>query len=201
MTPLQTFLARVGLDQGNGHVPRITTTAGRNALCELFAAQGYTRGAEVGVWLGLFSERICRAVPGVELLCVDPWQSYDAYRDAKNDRGRLEAAYTEAVTRLAPYHATIMRMSSLEAAARVPDGSLDFVFLDGNHAASFVRADLEAWSPKVRSGGVLSGHDYTSRSKLIDVKTVVDKFTAERGITPWFVLAADKYPSFWWMQP
>lgn len=181
--------------------PGISKRYSREDLCHLFAAMGYRRGAEVGVWEGEFSEHICRANPGVELLCVDPWEWYPDYVDPKNDRQRLEVAYRTACDRLAPFKVTIRRETSVQAAAKVPDGSLDFVYLDGNHAAAFVRADLEAWSPKVRSGGIIAGHDYSTRRKHIAVVPAVDAFTAERQIAPWFVLAKEKAPSFFWVQP
>jgi hypothetical protein len=41
------------------------------------------------------------------------------------------------------------------------DGSLDAVFLDGSHEAAAVEADVRAWLPKVRPGGVLAGHDWS----------------------------------------
>lgn len=40
------------------------------------------------------------------------------------------------------------------------DGSLDYVFIDGSHDGESVAADLKAWIPKVRTGGIAAGHDY-----------------------------------------
>lgn len=185
----------------DGETPLVSRTAGRDALLRLFTLLGFQRGAEIGVWTGKFSKRICQRVPGVQLLCVDPWTAYDAYHERKNDRSRLETAFVEAQARLQPYACTILRMTSLEAAARVPDRSLDFVYIDGNHARAHVRADLEAWTPKIRDGGILAGHDFrtTPEKPFIEVEPVVRAFTAERGIAPWFVLAAERTPSFFWV--
>lgn len=177
----------------------VTIPRPRKDFPGLLAALGCERGAEIGVWEGQFSEWICRGVPGVDLLCVDPWRAYGEYLDAKNDQANLDAAYQTASARLVPFGCRVWRMSSVEAAARVPDGSLDFVYIDGNHARAFVKADLRAWTPKVRRGGIVAGHDYTTRSKHIEVKSAVDAFVRRRGISPLFVLAADKYPSFFWV--
>jgi hypothetical protein len=49
---------------------------------------------------------------------------------------------------------------SVRAARLFADDSLDMVFLDADHSHAAVRADLEAWWPKVRPGGLLAGHDY-----------------------------------------
>lgn len=48
---------------------------------------------------------------------------------------------------------------TLSAARLVPDGSVDFVFVDADHRAEAVAADVRAWLPKVRAGGALLGHD------------------------------------------
>ena len=53
----------------------------------------------------------------------------------------------------------VMRMDSGEAAAQFEDGSLDSVFLDGDHMAPSVIKDIETWWPKVRVYGSLCGHD------------------------------------------
>jgi hypothetical protein len=201
MTAFDRFLDAAGLRSSAS--PVITKTAGRRDLARLLAEMGYRRGAEVGVWMGEFSEVICQANPGVDLTCVDPWVQYKTYNEKKNNQGRLDDAYEQACARLQPYHCTILRMTSVEAAAQIPDGSLDFVYLDGNHARSFVDADLVAWVPKVRSGGIVAGHDYepARRSKWIDVKAAVDAFTEAHQIRPWYVLALEKAPSFFWVVP
>jgi hypothetical protein len=181
--------------------PVMVPNHGRGSLPSLFDTLGYRVGAEVGVWEGAFSERICHGMPGVELTCVDPWEPYSEYRERKNDRQRLDAAYQSTVARLKPFGCHVWRMTSLDAAECVPDRSLDFLYLDANHARAFVSQDLEAWMPKIRSGGILAGHDYVSNAKKpwIEVKPAVEAFTSKRGIWPWFVLAADKSPSFLWI--
>ena len=52
-------------------------------------------------------------------------------------------------------------MTSHEASSVVPD-NLDFVFIDGDHSYKAVLLDLNDWVPKIRSGGLLIGHDWTS---------------------------------------
>lgn len=53
----------------------------------------------------------------------------------------------------------IKRMSTLEAAKLIEDGSLDFVFIDADHSYEAALADIRAWEPKVRAGGLIAGHD------------------------------------------
>jgi predicted O-methyltransferase YrrM len=187
----------------NGHA-QIRTALSRNDLPRLFAALGYTNGAEVGVWAGDYALVLCHGLPGLRLRCVDPWLEYASYQERKNNQRRMEIAYAQARAKLEPYRCVIDRRTSMAAAQDVPDASLDFVYIDGNHAKAFVLQDLAAWVPKVRSGGMVSGHDYSQRKvkakARIEVKEAVDEYVAEHGIAPVFVASADKAPSFFWVK-
>lgn len=180
----------------------IRLNAGRADLPRLCHSLGFTTGAEIGVWKGAYSEQFCKAMPGVAWHAIDTWAPYAAYRETKNDAALIHHAYAEARLRLAPFHCAMMRMSSLEAAEQIPDGSLDVIYIDGNHEASFVLEDLEAWTPKLRSSGILAGHDYRVPPKskaFIQVKAAVDQYVAKHTIAPWFLFAGDKTPSFFWV--
>lgn len=181
-------------------VPTIDRKNGRGLLVEMFSRS--ERGAEIGVWEGCFSENICRANPRLQLICVDPWKPQKGYLEVKNDAARMDAAYASAQQRLQPYDCTFMRMTSTEAAALVLDGSLDWVYVDGNHLFEHVMADLAAWTPKVKPGGIMSGHDYMERPNkpFIQVKAAIDEYTRQHDIREWFVLAGDKSPSWYWVK-
>lgn len=76
------------------------------------------------------------------------------------------------------------RMLSVEAARLYADDSIDLVYIDANHTYVDVLADVEAWLPKVRGGGVIAGHDFTT--EIPDVIRAVtdrfDRFEVWRGI-------------------
>lgn len=55
----------------------------------------------------------------------------------------------------------ILRCRSTQAARMFDDGSVCFVFVDGSHHYEDVAADLAAWEPKLRPGGIFAGHDHT----------------------------------------
>lgn len=65
-------------------------------------------------------------------------------------------------------------LPSLRAAALFPDGHFDLVFLDAAHDYESVRADIQAWWPKVKTSGVLAGHDYDQG--WCGVRRAVDEF-------------------------
>jgi len=54
----------------------------------------------------------------------------------------------------------IAKGDSLNAAKVVPNRSQDWIYIDADHSYYAVRADIEAWSDKVKLGGILCGHDY-----------------------------------------
>jgi hypothetical protein len=171
---------------------------GRNDLACLFQALGFTKGAEIGVEQGLYSQVLCECNPDLELLCVDAWQAYPGYREHVS-QAKLDQFYAQTQRRLAPYRVKFARVESVDAATDVEDGSLDFIYLDANHTLPFVIADLEAWTPKVRKGGIISGHDY-GRSSVGHVREAVIAWTQAYRIEPWILLTADRSPSWLWVQ-
>jgi len=53
-----------------------------------------------------------------------------------------------------------IRKTSVEAAKDFADGSLDAVYIDAEHDEDSVREDIRTWRPKLKRGGILSGHDF-----------------------------------------
>jgi hypothetical protein len=147
-------------------------------------------GVEVGVKLGKFSEFLLVRWPGRKLISVDPWLAADPgeYVDHANvPQDQHERFYRETCTRLGKFggRSEIWRKTSLEAARRVDDRTLDFVYLDARHDYDSVKEDLEAWFPKVRPGGIVAGHDYADGSfpsGEFGVKRAVDEFFAGLGL-------------------
>lgn len=92
--------------------------------------------------------------------CVDTWEGSEEHQ---NDQDVINRTLFEVFTyNMKPveilYNA--VRLPSLEAAKNYADKSLDFVFIDAAHDYENVYADISAWLPKVKSGGILSGHDW-----------------------------------------
>ena len=103
------------------------------------------------------------------------------------------------------YHILIGASSSAEVVGLVRDGSLDFVYLDADHKYALVRADLAAWYPKVRPGGVVSGHDYLDSPNCcgseFGVKTAVREFCGTIGVTELFVCQTEPFPNWHFVKP
>jgi hypothetical protein len=56
--------------------------------------------------------------------------------------------------------AVMVRASSEVASKMFVDKSLDFVYIDANHAYDYVVQDIKLWYPKIKEKGYLLGHDY-----------------------------------------
>jgi len=203
----QTYLVeRFGRGR-TGVLPTLLPRLGRNDLPVLCRDLGFRRGAEIGVWKGAYAASFCAASPKMHMLCVDPWQSYPAWQDTKNSlepaaQERLMAeAYQSALRNLKPYNVTIHREFSHNTAQFIPDASLDFVYIDSNHVYDAVVEDLTLWAPKVRSGGIVAGHDFRvfSNKPTIHVVRAVTDYTQAHGIDPWFLTGSDRTPSFLWV--
>jgi len=67
---------------------------------------------------------------------------------------------------------------STRASELFSDASLDWVHLDARHDYANVKADIEAWLPKVKRGGWLSGDDY-DRLKWPEVVQAVSDLLPE----------------------
>jgi predicted O-methyltransferase YrrM len=80
-----------------------------------------------------------------------------------------------------------LRSLSVEAAAQFEDGSLDGVFLDGSHIYEDVLADIDAYRPKIRRGGILFGHDLYDlpsrfdREELLGIAAVNNALASHRN--------------------
>ena len=55
----------------------------------------------------------------------------------------------------------LLYMNSREASKQFKNGELDFIFLDGDHSYDGVSLDCNLWFPKLNTGGIIAGHDFS----------------------------------------
>ena len=118
-------------------------------------------GLELGVFKGEFSKVLLNKWGG-RLYMIDPWrplgdeyddacdeeQLYDLYADtAKNIKGNETRGF-------------MLRGLGEELIDLFDDESLDFIYIDANHAYDYVKSDIKLWYPKLKKGGIFAGHDY-----------------------------------------
>lgn len=146
-------------------------------LEEWAKAGGWTRLAEIGVHKGTTFGHLLRTCPGLTVIGVDIWDAYfnwGAKRERTVPQAEAEENYRRVLEVARPFgdRAVIIKGKSTDPAvlARVPDGSLDCVFIDANHTEDNVRGEIAAWGPKLRRGGTMSGHD----ARISGVRKAID---------------------------
>jgi hypothetical protein len=118
---------------------------------------------EVGCWKGCSAAYLGVAIvnseKNIELFCVDSWLGDEGLRNAGYPSDGQFEQFTNNMQPLAGKYKVITGDSS-ESANEFADGSLDFVYIDAEHTFEAVEKDVSSWLPKMKSGGIISGHDY-----------------------------------------
>jgi hypothetical protein len=155
-----------------------------------------SRFVEVGTYLGRslcsLGEVVQRSGKRIDVIGIDTCRGsgpegsrgkdYHAGAVAKGDgsfagtlhKNVLDSGFGETIT--------LIISDSISAARLFGDASLEWVHLDACHDYASVKADIEAWVPKVKAGGWLSGDDYDEQKWPEVVKAVSDLLPAAK---PW----------------
>ncbi len=162
-----------------------------HALIRLIKENGYKVIAEIGVRKGMNMNEVMTRCGDIYWHAIDPWKVCEGY--PQWNKMTHEEAHKQFLARKQQYasRVTKWRMTSEEAAAQVPN-HLDLVFIDGDHGYKMVELDIALWTPKVRPGGIISGHDYNNFPRFPGVMKAVDEAFGERVQT-----APDH---FWWVE-
>lgn len=124
------------------------------------------RSCEVGVLRAHYSCEILKNIPSLQThYAIDAWTPQKNYNDLANKSApQHNADYNCAVSNLRPFikqgKVEILRGDSIDMAKEIKDDSLDFIYIDARHDYMGVMADFHAYWPKLKSGGIFSGHDY-----------------------------------------
>ena len=163
--------------------------------------------AEIGVYKGKFSAKILRRARPRHLALIDAW-------DVDVDRGHIphldqwtENRFGNLAKRL-PYTLRLFNpMTKLTthrglSTTRVDDFSdeyFDWIYVDADHSHAGALADLKSWAPKVKSDGLIIGHDFTNQSSAkrdgFGVIEAVRDFIDQTDYRL-LALSSDYFPSF-----
>ena len=150
----------------------------KHSLEQLIRENDMTQVAELGLKEGKTFLYLLKHCPKTRIIGVDMWaqrpeqsgvdggETYDNWNMAAYEAKVREGAE--------PYgtRARILKMSTTDAARFIGNETLDLVFIDADHSENGVTQDILNWAPKVRPGGIVSGHDINWPS----VKRAVDRF-------------------------
>ena len=141
---------------------------------------------EVGTRYGDLALEVVTARPDIALCVVDSWE------------GKFAEGESIARAKLGE-RAWIIKGDSVSVAKNLVDH--DFVYIDAAHDYASVMADLEAWWPVVKKGGMMGGHDYEDKPDdgfwgPIEVKQAVDEWAKAKKLDV-HVVEPDSCPSWW----
>lgn len=137
-------------------------------------------GLELGVARAETTAYLLDNCPNIKTYyAVDPWQPYQDWNgpiDA-NMIGSMKAA---AMSNIADHEkkVKIIEDYSHNAAKKIKDNSLDFIFIDGDHSHEAALFDMTTFWPKVKSGGLFAGHD----AGMATVDKALETFRISHGI-------------------
>jgi predicted O-methyltransferase YrrM len=155
-----------------------------NFLINLLSDRPHCYGAEIGVFEGETTYDLLSNLAIEQLLCIDRWEHYDDFAAATPKKsGKVHKADFKEVkskfkNRLWAFRdrITIVNEDSIKASGFVVDSSLDFVFIDANHAYKYVKNDIINWIRKIKIGGIICGHDYVNKNGYGVIKAVDEFF-------------------------
>jgi hypothetical protein len=169
-----------------------------NTLARFVNTNGWTRGAELGIHDGVNYRFLINNCPNLHLIGVDLYEAQpenngpEKWTPGENGHPWKHEDYYQNMLNFSvqnPDRTMIIKDYTTEAAKMVPDGTLDFVFIDADHGYEGCLRDIKAWDQKVRKGGVVFGHD-------IHFPTVTQAVTEFYGENSWNV--EDDF--IWWVQ-
>lgn len=126
-------------------------------------------GAEIGVFRGRFSSSILKERDPQKLYLIDPWLNFEdpSYKeawyssDSGNDMDQMyEHICKKFAHRIASGQVEVLRGKSSDVSDQIPDSSLDFVYIDGDHSYEGVKTDLEIAFRKTKETAIIALDDY-----------------------------------------
>lgn len=175
-------------------VPNVTREPGKRFiwLSTIIRQNKYKRGAEIGCAGGNTTNRILRNCPRLRLYAVDMWD-IPGTGSGQYDHWDFDLIYRKFLFNIYPYRRriTILKGISWEMAERVKDNSLDFIFIDADHAYESVVKDIQAWTPKLKPNGMISGHDTHFVGVLQAINELIPEWKAAGMDHVWYAKKED----------
>lgn len=94
---------------------------------------------------------------------IDPWATLADWNKPYNvDANTFAAVYAEAMekTTFASRKRKVLRGATQDVIDEIPDGAVDFAYVDGDHTLRGITIDLIRLLPKIKPNGVIAGDDF-----------------------------------------
>lgn len=139
------------------HVSSCRVVPRREQMLDLLPKHGVV--AEVGCAFGDFSAEILRRTSPAKLHLVDLWGS-ERYEDGLR---QIREKFAPAI---ASGKIEINRGLSTAVLQTFPDAYFDWVYIDTDHSYKTTAEELRISAAKLKPGGRLAGHDFTSGNAI-----------------------------------
>ena len=143
-------------------------------LREVLNATNVKTIAEVGVWKGDFAKEILEHCEKLEkYYMIDPWATLPDWNKPFNvDTKMFEDVYAEAMSKVAfaSEKVVVLRGRTKEVIEKIPEESLDFAYIDGDHTLRGITIDLIRLLPKIKKNGLIAGDDFTPNPWQHDIR-------------------------------
>jgi predicted O-methyltransferase YrrM len=138
---------------------------------------------EVGSWLGRSTCAIAANIQGY-VWAVDTWKGSAEHVPMLADKPS-DWLYERFLANTQGLPVFPLMLSSVDAAVlfRRTGTRADMIFIDANHTYESVKADILAWRPLLRPGGVICGHDFDPPNWM-GIKQAVDELIPDRVLVP-----------------
>lgn len=136
-------------------------------------------GIEIGVDVGAHAESLLLNCQVGFLVLVDVWDKefYRGYCKGRLSTKGLDALYE------------MLQTTSLKAAESFGIECFDFIYIDQKHDYDSVKADLQAWWPKLKPGGIMGYRNYAESNK--GLKQAIDEFISEKCLSKYDIVQSE----------
>ncbi len=123
--------------------------------------------AEIGSWKGMSTAVMAKTVADFhgKVFAIDHWKGSEGvpeHQQSKTSDMLSVFRYNMKALNLSNYIFPLVMTSEI-ASSIYQDNSLDMVFIDADHRYKYIKQDIELWLPKVKSRGIIAGHDCEGR--------------------------------------
>jgi hypothetical protein len=129
---------------------------------------------EIGVWKGDYAKGILEKCDFIKrYYMIDPWAPLPDWNKPFNDPSmQFDTIFEEAMTKtaFAASKIVVLRGRTKEVIDEIPDNSLDFAYIDGDHTLRGIVIDLIRLHPKIKQGGLIGGDDFINTLWQHDIR-------------------------------
>jgi predicted O-methyltransferase YrrM len=167
---------------------------------------------EVGSFCGRSAAAWAASAPETKIYCIDTWTldfadlGPQGVKTIGGDHSRYRGTAKQTFDEMAKRFKNIIPLQG----SSTTEWNLkpaDLVFIDGDHGQAAVTSDLEHWSKRLSSGGLLCGDDFRTEASWITVIKAVTNFAlargydlfVPRGTTIWVLFTGQEHMQKWWL--